>query len=93
MTATQNDIVGWFKEGQEHGATHMIVVHNTFDHENFPVYVLPGEDVRKEAEKFGYDHTNGHPVENGNCEKVEEVYSLTKPMEPQIDESRAFHFD
>lgn len=78
MAATRKDIQRWFKEGKKQNATHMIVACDTFDWEDYPVFVMPGQDVRKMASKQ---------------EKVMEVYSLSKNMESQLDEPRAFHYD
>ena len=83
MAATRNDISGWFDEGVRIGATHMIVVCDTFDYEDYPVYVGNGEDVRKMFRKY-----NGP-----NMQKVMEVYKLNAGKEKQLNEHRAFHFD
>lgn len=78
MAATQKDIRRWFKEGKKQGATHMIITCDTLNWSDFPVFVMPEENVRKKASKQ---------------EKVKEVYSLSKDMESQLNEVRAFHYD
>ena len=83
MATTREDIEQWFKEGVRQGATHMVVVCDTFDWEDFPVYVEPGKNPR---DVFAEHHEK-------NMEKVMEVYSLKMPMEDQLNEHRAFHFD
>lgn len=83
MGTTKEDIGTWFDEGVQQGATHMIVVCDTFDYEDYPVYVKPGEDVREKYEQY-----NGK-----NMQRVMEVYSLKKSKESQLDERRVFHFD
>ncbi|MEK7509369.1 MAG: hypothetical protein AAB605_01500 [Patescibacteria group bacterium] len=83
MAATRSDIARWFKEGQEQGATHMVVVCDTFSYDDYPVYVTPGENARDKAAEH----------DGPEMQKVMEVYSLAKPMEPQLDEFRAFHYD
>lgn len=82
MAASKQDIRGWFQRGLEIGATHMIVVCDTFDHEDYPVYVKPGEDPR-EQEK-GY---------RGEFSRVMEVYAMHLDMETQLAEERAFHYE
>ena len=47
MGTTAEDIGRWFDEGVEEGATHMIVVCDTYDYEDYPVFVKKGQDVRK----------------------------------------------
>lgn len=51
MGTTREDITGWLHRGQEKGATHMIVVCDTFDWSDYPVFVMPGEAAREIAEK------------------------------------------
>lgn len=84
MAATKDEISRWFDEGVESGATHMIVVCDTFDHEDYPVYVKDDEDVEKKHREY----VNEKPMQ-----RVMEVYSLKKNKQAQLDESRAFHFD
>ena len=83
MAATKQDIRWWFKAGVKQGATHMIVVCDDFDYEDYPVYVEPSEDVRKKAQRF----------DGKDMQRIMEVYSMTLPMESQLDEHRAFHWD
>jgi len=49
MATTKEDIQRWLDYGKESGATHVIVVCDTFDWEDYPVYVSPTEDVNEEA--------------------------------------------
>jgi len=75
VATTKNDLRRWFKQGVKNGATHMIVVCDTFDHDDYPVYVSPQEDVHViEKEKSG-----------ASMQKVMEVYNLKLPMDKQID--------
>lgn len=83
MGTTKEEISTWFDEGVEQGATHMIVVCDTFDHEDYPVYVKLGEDVRETYKKY----------DGQNMQRVMEVYSLKKSKESQLGERRVFHFD
>lgn len=83
MTATRQDIEGWLRKFYaDDDLTHMIVGLDTFDHENYPVYVKKSEDVRKRVEKL---------IESGNA--FDEVYSKTYTFEEQMAERRARHFD
>lgn len=83
MATTRQDIKRWLNEAKEMGATHVIVVCDTFDYEDYPVFVKPGENV---MEKYA-EH------DGKNMEKIMEVYSLKKDIEAQLNERRAFHFD
>ena len=35
----------WIEEGKRRGATHVVVMLDTLSHEEFPLYVMPGELV------------------------------------------------
>jgi hypothetical protein len=80
---TQEDIRAWLRERQRKDITHMLVVCDTFDHEDYPVYVTRDEDVRETYRKY----------EGKNMQRVMEVYSFGKDLEVQLNEGRAFHFD
>lgn len=72
----------WLDEGLKLGATHLIVVVN-MSWDDFPVYVMPGEDTREVAARFdGIDR-----------QRIMEVYSLSNDLEAQLDEFRAFHWE
>lgn len=77
-----DDFHRWYDEGVRLGATHMIMVCDTFDYGDFPVYVMPGENV--------------HEVEDAQATKpmqrIMEVYNLSLDKEMQLNESRAFHY-
>ncbi len=92
MTTTKEDIARWFKSGLRQGATHLIVVCDTFDYEDYPVYVMPGEKAIEVAVKHG-DPKNPTTEDRQKMQKVMEVYSLSLPMEDQLNEKRAFHYD
>lgn len=81
MTTAQ-DIRGWW-DRRPSDTSHMMVVCDTFDHDDYPVYVKQGTDVRKT-----YDQYNGP-----NMQKVMEVYSASVDFESQMLERRAVHFD
>lgn len=82
MAATREDIREWFEQGAKMHATHMVIMVDTFDWEDYPVFIMPGQDPRYEVS-----------VRNGNnMQNVMEVYNLSLPMEPQLDERRSFNY-
>jgi len=84
MTITKDGIRSWLAAAKREGATHVLVVCDTFDHEDYPVSVMPGEDVRAKAK----------PYQAGeNMQALMEVYSLKRDIEAQLNEHRAFHYD
>ncbi len=79
MAASKQDIRRWFLTGRAQGATHMVVVCDTFDHEDYPVFVKPGENPRdRQSDGMG---------------RVMDVYAMHLDMEAQLAEERAFHYD
>lgn len=87
MAASKEDIVGWVKEGaKKKGVTHVLIVCDTFDYEDYPVYVKKGEDVHAVA------RANNGP----NMTRLMEVYSLTgkHTVEEQLAQGgRVFNYD
>ncbi len=80
MSTTRDDIREWFVRGKTAGNSRLIVVCDTFDHEDYPVYVKSDSDFRTT-----YNHYNGP-----NMQRVMEVYDLNGNMEEQLKEHRTF---
>ena len=83
MAATKDDIRRWLGEAREKGATHMIVAVDTFDYDDYPIFVEPGQDVRKRMDEVGAE-----PMQ-----RVMEVYSMAGDLDAQVAERRAIHLD
>lgn len=75
---TREEIRTWLLEGKEQGATHTIIACDTFDYSDFPVHIMPGEDVRKKESEL---------------DKVMEVYSHAVDHETQLSETRSWHYE
>lgn len=82
MAAQRAEIREWFLRGVKEKATHMIVVCDTFDHEDYPVFVKSNEDVRARESEY-----NGK-----NMQRVMEVYNLRMEIEYQLNQMRAFNY-
>jgi hypothetical protein len=65
------------------GATHLIVVCDTLNHDDYPVYVQPDEDAMKKASA----------CMSGSMQRVVEVYNLSMSKEDQLAERRAFNIN
>jgi len=81
MTASKQDIERWLESAKEKGATHLIVAVDTFDHDNYPVYVAPHEDINKEIER----------VNSGSMQGIDEVYNMAMNIEEQLSSFRAYN--
>lgn len=81
MAASRDDIQHWIARGLKEKASHLIVVCDTYDYEDYPVYATSDEDVLK---KF-----DAHQLVN--MQRVMEVYDLRIDIQPQLNEHRAMH--
>lgn len=79
---TPDIIRRWLREGKEQGATHVIIISDTFDYTHYPVYVMPGEDPREKAKQETREQTS-----------VKEVYSLSRDIEAQLANYPTLNFD
>lgn len=68
MAITRKDKEEWVERGIEMGATHIISVCDTFSYEDYPIFVMPGEDPNRESRKY----------HNKNMQTVNEVIDLSK---------------
>jgi len=82
MATSKQELRTWFDKGVASGYTHMIVVCDTFDHMDFPVYVLPSEDVKSVERAYA-----GQAMA-----RIMEVYNLSMDREQQLAEVRAFNY-
>jgi hypothetical protein len=73
------DLAEWFQEGKDEERDYMIVVCDTFDWEDYPVYVN-AEDFWTEYAKY----------DGQNMQKIMEVYDLNKPW-PEQAQGRVRH--
>ena len=74
MAATPDDIKHWIQGAQKSGATHLIVVCDTWDWDDYPVYVTAEEDV--------YEKISEH--DGKNMQKIMEVYNLALDIDEQL---------
>lgn len=74
---TKNDIREWLNSRfRPENATHMIVVCDTFDYEDYPVFVKDDEDIQDKIKK--YDRVN--------MQKIMEIYDLRIDIEEQLNQ-------
>lgn len=83
MSTTKEEIRSWLDEAKEKGATHLIVACDTFDYEDYPVFVMPNENPRAKAEKY-----NGKDMQ-----RLMECYALHLNWDEQLGERRAYHYE
>ena len=79
MTTTA-EIEEWFDRGVAQGATHMVVVCDTFDHGDYPCYCSSATEARRKV------------AAPGDMQRVMEVYNLTMDKNKQMNEHRSFNY-
>lgn len=79
---SKDTIRQWLQRGIDENQTHVIVVCDTYDYEDYPVYVDETEDVREVEKKY-----NGQ-----NMQRIMEVYNLKMNIEDQLNQHRAFNY-
>jgi hypothetical protein len=79
-----NEIRGWLIDGIKKGATHCLIIYDSWDYENYPRYVMPGEDV--------YEITKEYEKEYLTVERLMEIYNLSMDIDKQLKEDRAMHY-
>ena len=81
MAASKGLISSWFDEGKSQGYQYMIVVCDTFDHEDYPVYAKGATECYEKYDQHNFQ----------NMQRVMEVYDLGQSKQDQLNEYRAFH--
>lgn len=76
---TQNDIRRWLNEAKNKNAKYLIVVCDTFDYDDYPVYCMTDDEC---LEKY---------ANPGDMQRVMEVYDLNIDIEKQLKQSRCFN--
>jgi hypothetical protein len=52
MAVTRIEFDNWVKRGKKMGATHLISVVDTFDYDDYPVFVMPEDDLEEVKSKY-----------------------------------------
>lgn len=82
-TTTKHMLSEWFDQGILERATHMIVVVDEFDHEDYPVFVGADQDAQVLVETT---------YSGQNMQQMMEVYNLSKPKEEQLNRRRCYEY-
>jgi hypothetical protein len=81
MVASKEDIKRFFKRFNKNIHSHMLVVCDTYDYDDYPVFVLKTENVLKLIGKYN----------EKSMQKVIEVYSGDIDFEKQLHEERSWN--
>ncbi len=66
MAATEEEVNRWIETAREKGAKYIISVCDTFDYDDYPVYVMPDENLTERKKEY-----NGE-----NMQRINEVITL-----------------
>ena len=78
MATTKDEIRRWIVSAKERGATHCIIVCDTFSYDDYPVDVMPGTDIHKSIADHSMD-----------MQKVMEVYKMSMDLDKQLNSHRS----
>ena len=79
MAATKESIRDWLQKATEED-THMLVVCDTFDYCDYPVFVNKNEDINNKIKKY-----------SENMQRVIEVYNLSIDITSQLNTYRVWN--
>lgn len=80
MSISKSMIRTWLKREKAAESDYMLVVCDTFDYEDYPVY------VSKEEFKENYERYN-----NRDMQKIMEIYDLHKDIDEQLNSDRIWN--
>ena len=84
MGTTRQEIREWLEAAkEEENISHVIIVCDTFDYEDYPISVKRGWDIKKVIKQYNME----------NMQRIMEIYNLDMDMEKQLNEPRAYHPD
>lgn len=81
MATSRSEIMAWLNRGKAQDASHVVVVCDTFDYDDFPVFCSSRDEAVKINDE--YEKKEGY--------RVMEVYDLSLSIPDQMAERRAFH--
>ena len=67
LEALKRELLQWILDGKKKKATHMIDVCDTFDYDNYPVYVKKGESLEEKEKE----------VRAGSMQRINRVLDLS----------------
>lgn len=77
---TKETISTWFDVGVKEGYSHLIVMTDTFDYEDYPMFAYNEDHCREILEDY----------KKGSMQRVMEVYDLRQDRDEQLNEHRCW---
>lgn len=82
MAATREDISEWFDRALNNKDAFMIVVCDSYDYGDYPVFVDKEENFEAKYRE----------MQNAAMQQIMEVYDISKPKEEQLSLTRCWNF-
>lgn len=76
--ASREDIKRYLEKGKKNGSKYMLMVCDTFDYEDYPVYVEENEKLVDVINKY----------DGKNMQKILEIYNLEIDIDKQLNKDR-----
>jgi hypothetical protein len=87
MAATRNEIKGWLERFKKEEATHVAIVCDTYDWDDFPKdFTFSVDTPKAEIERIIRADCSG------NMQRLMEVYRLDLDLNTQLNKHRCFEF-
>ena len=74
MAANEKQIFEWIDQARKEGATHIVSVCDTFSYDDYPVYVMPGDDLDEIKSKY----------DGQNMQRINEVIEIEYSNKPTV---------
>ena len=78
----KNEISEWFDRGLSSNMSHLLVVCDTFEYEEYPVFAKNNDDCLIKYEKYRFGE---------NMQRLMEVYDLRLDKESQLNQRRTWN--
>ena len=79
--ASREDIKRYLEKGKKNGAKYMLMVCDTFDYEDYPVYVKENEKLVDVINKY----------DGKNMQEIQEIYNLEIDIDEQLNKDRVWN--
>ena len=79
MPALLKEIKKWLEDAKSKGSGFLIVMCDTFDNDDYPIFIEKGEDIKEEVKK----------LHRKDMQRAVEIYDMDKDLDSQIEEHRA----
>ena len=81
MSTTREEIRKWLNDAKMADASHVIVVCDTYDYSDYPVFVKKTDDIHQKIDVY----------HGKNMQRIMEIYNLNQDIEQQLNQERCWN--